>query len=424
MKHLKLLGGAAAVVLVGLLIGAVLWVPKEKYYNPALDSVRGKTDWSKLALTWLPQLTSVLGLIGLGVIAWRIRPDRVTTQPDSPFFIGAQAWEENRERLEALSKQAANLEARSAKAETRIESLEKGKELSGTLARQAVVFEEFQASFKRQVSLVEAQNKNVEALVGAFKSASPHIETVRDKQHRPKEPDSLDAAIKAESDLLAFAWQKWEGREAFKRAIEEADRSKPVVQVRGELIRNLGPALVGLPNLQGLLQAVLAPLQEFETTRSQFRTTEWLIGGGGESDLAHLLNLRKSLYFLHSMTSEGRERVLSGSNFERWLAASFVSFADEFWLSLQREAPTRRQSLQGAQSIILQALKTGGIVPIEIAPRRTRFDASEHEAISQEVHGDVGDGLVVGVVKNGFRFQDGRIQRAKVIVNRVTRVTS
>src|SRR5262249_34473725 len=100
----------------------------------------------------------------------------------------------------------------------------------------------------------------------------------------------------------------------------------------------------------------------------------------------------------------------------------FLQFAD---LYLQRCQQARLEKRDGSELrdgllLVRQVLHAADVEPIEVTPGETLFDSARHVGRSTTNDPRFADGVITGVIRNGF-IEEGQqvIRQPEVIVNRM-----
>lgn len=272
--------------------------------------------------------------------------------------------------------------------------------------------------------------------------------------------------LAAERGLLQRSWKPFAENHSdlvdLARQFGRDASGEPARVERSLIDRLLGlpKALTEAPELQRSASGVLAPLREYFSRLHRLSMSADLVREGGlqpaerdadpasrvaaaESGLlrlveqprptrspaaldaktrerfeAEVLRIRDGLQLLTLLqTTDLADRIRS-FNLKSWIRGDFVRFADELIRARQRgPAP----GLEVAWEIIREALAHAGLQPVEIELGKTRFDSKVHIGRSDAHERDAQDGVIVGVVRNGFRdvLSEKYFQRPEVVVNRV-----
>jgi hypothetical protein len=222
---------------------------------------------------------------------------------------------------------------------------------------------------------------------------------------------------------LEQAWDQFE-RQYQKLAIRaKAFASRQENGAYYELQARLSSGLEGHP-LNGLCDEVLFPLREYAHQMTRLASIPKLLKVGVRGSVEkELLGIRERAQLLANIQNSGAaERLLQFSP-RAWVRGSFLDFADELLQAWQREVAAGREGeLKDAHRLTVEALKAAGLELVPIELNRTQFDPSVHRGRATEFNGALPDGVIVGILKNGFRETGtGRVLiQPEVTVNRVS----
>ena len=116
-------------------------------------------------------------------------------------------------------------------------------------------------------------------------------------------------------------------------------------------------------------------------------------------------------------TDEGKKRI--GFELRPWIRRSFREFADEFFRALWSEDKDGVE-LEGLEGVVRDVLAWGVLEVIPTIPGRTYFDSDIHTSSSPASNPQFDNGVIVGVIRVGFRDTATQtiLQRPEVVVNR------
>lgn len=128
---------------------------------------------------------------------------------------------------------------------------------------------------------------------------------------------------------------------------------------------------------------------------------------------------RRTREFAGLLTPEIAPRLTF--RFKNWLTDSFLSFADLYLQRYQQaQLEHRHDELERGMGLVRQLLRIAAVEPIEVTPGQTPFDSTRHIGRSTSNDPRFVDGVITGVVRNGF-IEGGRqvIRQPEVVVNRM-----
>lgn len=186
--------------------------------------------------------------------------------------------------------------------------------------------------------------------------------------------------------------------------------------------------LVELPrlvpeDLRPTFDTIIEPARQHRNLVSALRLIPKLVNGELKrlDDLHEVVRAREhSQLLLHIQTSGMSERL--SFRLERWITDSFLGFAD---LYLQKYQQTQMEARAGNDfdrgiDIVRRVLRIASVDPIDVKLGITRFDSAHHIGRSTSSDTRYADGVITGVVRNGF-IEGGQhvIRQPEVIVNRM-----
>jgi len=107
---------------------------------------------------------------------------------------------------------------------------------------------------------------------------------------------------------------------------------------------------------------------------------------------------------------------------KKWVLENFIDFADLFILEYQKaKLKNSHKDLEEAKLIVLEVLDIVDLEPVEVDLYITRFDSRIHIARSTVSNNSVATGVIVSVIRNGFKYKTKNLyyRQPEVIVNKV-----
>jgi hypothetical protein len=281
----------------------------------------------------------------------------------------------------------------------------------------------------------DEQLNAIEARLGDRKAAtSPSIDAVRaeisrlhqdvqDLRNRPQPVSPKPPSpIAIERVVLEEMWRKF----------RESSDVVSSISTRWEMWKNLSdPLLIKLPKLtpgdaKATLDMILEPARDFDSMITKINLVPLVLDSGLPrlSDPQELTRLRELSNLLIMIMSSSVVADRLNFRLEPWITDQFVSFADLYLQRYQQEQVDSRHgqenSLEPGLQIIRLVLKTVDLEPVDLTPGQTPFDSSRHIGRSTASNPSFANGVIVGVIRNGF-IRGGRevIRQPEVIVNRV-----
>ena len=244
------------------------------------------------------------------------------------------------------------------------------------------------------------------------------------REQPPVGPSPVTVAIDLERAILKEAWQK------FQR--ENKEVLAGIEMVRDEGWREVRePLLVRLPktvpdDLKPTFDAVMAAARDFDNLGTKLIVMGRLTRNEIPAlpDTQELMRLREYASLLAMIQNSNLVADRLSFRLGPWIADRFLGFADLFLQKYQQAQMDRRQAEQDQLApgleIVMQVLKAGDLEPVEVTLGVTPFDSSRHVGRSTASDASLANGVIVGVVRNGFvRGGQRVIRQPEVIVNRV-----
>ncbi|MEO8382698.1 MAG: hypothetical protein ABI779_23775 [Acidobacteriota bacterium] len=226
-------------------------------------------------------------------------------------------------------------------------------------------------------------------------------------------PPLTHDAVALEHEVLAQSWKQFHANQELNAALEDA------LQDRGwePLIDRLS-SVVPL-ELKPAFEAVMRPCREHRMLLQKIS----LIPRIGNGTLARLgtdaEEVRRTRELASLLTPEGNGHL--AFRFRTWVTDTFLPFADLYLQRFQQAQLERGgDDLQAGATLVRQVLGLAAVEPIDVIPGETPFDSTRHVGRSTTNDPRFADGVITGVVRNGF-VEGGQqvIRQPEVIVNRM-----
>jgi hypothetical protein len=224
-------------------------------------------------------------------------------------------------------------------------------------------------------------------------------------------PSGGGDAVRLEHEVLAEHWKQFR---------EKKDLDSTQENPWENLLEELPPLVPA--ELRASLDAVLTPYREQRLLIQKIGIIPHVVSGRMRlaSEAAELKRARDLVQLLISTQSTDGDSRLRFP-FQTWVTDTFLPFADLYLQSYQKAHLEQRDGdLQKGVSLVRQILRLAAVEPIEVTLGETRFDSARHIGRSTSSDPHFPDGVITGVVRNGF-VDGGRqvIRQPEVIVNRV-----
>ncbi|HYC60687.1 MAG TPA: hypothetical protein VEK79_14070 [Thermoanaerobaculia bacterium] len=235
--------------------------------------------------------------------------------------------------------------------------------------------------------------------------------SVEELTSRPPQP-AIDR-VTLERQVLVESWKQFRANPDLSAAFDEAMEDR----AWGELLdalKNVVPA-----DLKPTFDSVIVPCREHRTLVQKMDLISRVVGGKIprlETDAEEVFRTRELATLL---TSDAASRLQF--RFKSWVTDSFLPFADLYLQRYQQaQLEKRAEELQAGVGLVRQVLQIAAVEPIEVTPGETPFDSMRHIGRSTSNDPRFPDGVITGVVRNGF-IEGGLLvlRQPEVIVNRM-----
>jgi hypothetical protein len=231
------------------------------------------------------------------------------------------------------------------------------------------------------------------------------------KQAPPMDPLTL------EHQLLGEYWRQFRRNPELSASFDAARQNDGYDALLNALQR-LVPE-----DLKPSFELVVAPYQEHRMFIRSLSAAEGIVEGKvtPDADASGLMHMRELQSLLSGLQASSDAADRLQFQFKSWVADSFLTFADLYLQRCQQaHLQERQEELQGGMNIVRKVLRAAEVEPIEVTPGETHFDSACHVGRSTTNDPRFADGVITGVVRNGF-IEGGRqvIRQPEVIVNRM-----
>jgi hypothetical protein len=228
----------------------------------------------------------------------------------------------------------------------------------------------------------------------------------------PPPPPPADA-VALEHQILAESWKKFRADQELSAAFDDAMTDRAWTQLIDELT-NVVPA-----DLQPTFDAVIGPCREHRTLVQQIGLIPRVLSGTFPRLATDAEEVWRTRELASLLTAENTQRL--DFRFRSWVTDAFLPFAD---LYLQRYQQARFEhgdgALEAGADLVRKVLRAAAVEAIDVTPGETLFDSARHVGRSTTNDPRFPDGVITGVVRNGF-IEGGQqvIRQPEVIVNRM-----
>lgn len=222
-------------------------------------------------------------------------------------------------------------------------------------------------------------------------------------------PDAT-TQVALEHEILAVEWKQFCANKELTVAYESAARDNGWHALLDELT-NVVPS-----DLKPTFDTVVGPCREHRTVVQRIGFIPRIIAGKFprlDTDAEEVRRTRDLTGLLRCDANR------LGFRFQSWVTETFLPFAD---LYLQRhqqaQLEKRQEELQAGATLVRQLLRMAAVEPVEVTLGETLFDSTRHIGRSTSNDPHVPDGVITGVIRNGFLEEQQVIRQPEVIVNR------
>lgn len=226
-------------------------------------------------------------------------------------------------------------------------------------------------------------------------------------------PLAPEDRVALERQILSESWKQFRRNGELSAALDDALQEGEWTQLLDQLV-NIVPA-----DLKPTFDSVVAPCREQRALLKRIGLIPRIAAGNLPRLPTDAEEIRRTRELAALLTSEV-PRIVE-FRFRNWVTDSFIGFADLYLQRYQQAqlddgAETMRQGV----GLVRQVLRAAAVEPIEVTPGETLFDSTRHVGRSTSNDPRFSDGVITGVVRNGF-IEGGQlvIRQPEVIVNRM-----
>lgn len=219
--------------------------------------------------------------------------------------------------------------------------------------------------------------------------------------------------VSLEHQVLDVSWQQFRNNAELSTAVDTALRDIAWSETLLELA-NFIP-----PDLKPTFDAAIAPCREQRSLLTRIALIPKITQGKIKSLESAAEEIRRTRELAMLLTSDVGKVV--DFRLRNWVTDSFLPFAD---LYLQRYQQAQLEKNDGALregwALVRRVLHAAAVEAIDVTPGETLFDSTRHVGRSTSNDPRFSDGVITGVVRNGF-IEGGQqvIRQPEVIVNRM-----
>ncbi len=230
----------------------------------------------------------------------------------------------------------------------------------------------------------------------------------------PAEPPPSSAdPIALEHQILSESWKQVRKNNELSAALDEALQDRAWTQ----LLDQLGNIVPG--DLKPTFDAVVVPCREHRSLLQRIDLIPRILNGSIASLPTDAEEIRRTRE-LASLLNSDLSRVVD-FRVKSWITDSFLPFADLYLQRCQQMQNEKRDvAMTEGLTLVRNMLRIAAVDPIEVTPGETLFDSTRHVGRSTSNDPRFADGVITGVVRNGF-IEGGQlvIRQPEVIVNRM-----
>jgi hypothetical protein len=232
-------------------------------------------------------------------------------------------------------------------------------------------------------------------------------------QSRMQAPSASNDPVTLERQILAESWRQFRKSADRAAALDKALQDREWTQLLDQLT-SVVPA-----SLKPSFDAAIDPCREQRSILQRIELIPQIADGTFvrlPNDAEEIRRARE----LATLLGSAIDRVTE-FRFESWVTDSFLPFADLYLLRYQQTSIDQRGGELGDGLLLVrQVLQTAGLEPIDVTPGETLFDGNRHVGRSTSNDPRFADGVITGVIRNGF-VDGGRqvVRQPEVIVNRM-----
>jgi hypothetical protein len=219
--------------------------------------------------------------------------------------------------------------------------------------------------------------------------------------------------VALEHQVLGEAWKQFRGNRELSASFNDALQDRAWAGWIDQLA-----ALVPT-DLKPTFDAVTGPCREYRTLLQKLELIPRVVSGEFPRLATDAEEVRRTRELASLLTSEAANRL--DFRFKSWVTDTFLPFAD---LYLQRGQQATLEKRGGEPDagfdLVRRLLRAAAVEPIHVTPGETPFDSTRHIGRSTTNDPRFADGVITGVVRNGF-IEGGQqvLRQPEVIVNRM-----
>jgi len=270
----------------------------------------------------------------------------------------------------------------------------------------------------QQVSLLKVENLNaVSAEISGLRADLTRFgDAVESIATAPAQQTSDPVAL--EHQVLGESWKQFRANPTLHAAFDDAGGNAAWESLLDELPKYIPP------DLQPSFEAVYVPCKEHRLFVKKVALIPRIIERKIPrlpTDAEELRRTRELAGLLAAAQSGADGANPLNFRFKRWVTDMFLPFADLYLQRCQQaDLEKRGGDLRSGANVVRQLLQLASVEPIEVKLGETAFDSTRHIGRATSNDPRYPDGVITGVVRNGF-IEGGQqvIRQPEVIVNRM-----
>jgi len=229
----------------------------------------------------------------------------------------------------------------------------------------------------------------------------------------PPPPPCAHDPVALEHQILDLAWQQFRKNAELSVAVDAALQD---IAWSETLV-----ALAGLipPDLKPTFDAAIAPCREQRSLLARIALIPKITEGKIAPLAGAAAEIRRTRELAMLLSAEIGKVV--DFRLRNWVTDSFLPFADLYLQRYQQAQLDKRDAeLRDGWALVCRVLRAAAVEAIDVTPGETLFDSTRHVGRSTSNDPRFSDGVITGVVRNGF-VEGGQqvIRQPEVIVNRM-----
>lgn len=219
--------------------------------------------------------------------------------------------------------------------------------------------------------------------------------------------------VAIEHEILGESWRQFRKNVELSAALDDALQDRAWTQPLDQL-KSVVPA-----ELRPSFDDVVGPCREHRSLLQRLELIPLIVEGRFSRLPSDAEEIRRTRELAALLSSEVAK--VAGFRFKTWVTDSFLHFADLYLQRYQQAQLDKRDAeMHEGMQLVRHVLSVAAVEPIDVTPGDTLFDSRYHVGRSTTNDPRFSDGVITGVVRNGF-IEGGLqvIQQPEVIVNRM-----